>query len=996
MKKMINVILFIGLTVVLSGCGLLGQSDNNAPVVTGDTDVMYLLNSPVPVWTDMVTAIDEEDGEIVVLDSMVVSNVDFTIAGDYTVVITVSDSEDNTTVFTINVEITGQEVASFLLIGASQITLNLNEAFLDPGVKALDTKGNVLDYSIDGTVDSSVVGAYVLTYSIEGLTSTLTRTVNVIGLPAVLEDGDNVYVTYDGIVVTEQELYDQMILSNGLNYLWQYVDEQLFSNYLATITSEQLLAKKDLLTYGTDDQAIIDEFKTDTELNTLLVKGFDDNMVLLGLNPNDMADLKSFLGLSLAKENYVNDYILGLESTDALSISEEDKEEYYEENTVGDVCTVDIRFHSTTEAELVLDHFNIVPNYDGINWGIYDPSLNGNVEIGNVGVSQFNSSNTSVLSEAEAFSAFVKIYNYMNPMKTQIPEDITQTEFCVDFADIASHNYEDMTRAISSTGDAMSYVNYIFNTLTVAGDEDSSTVSYSYKIQSIGDFAVIAYKVSEVTVTPYANLTAIQKEGVLKDLLATMYTSENLEIAMEELMIDNELVIFDRILKLQAKVSSGIIYDNNGSDGFIATLGEMKITSRDVFDYMTENYGKYNALEIAQNKSMLQSDLYFELYSDDTNYAESENVNLRKITSELESFKDYFLNDGFATYNFSSLEYTWEEFLIIYLQCTSETEIYEKISIAGNLQNYLINDSINYESAVAYIQDQVDNYFSLDVEHLLLFIDEDLDFGGDDYSNYLDAMTVLEKAEYDALVSSFSVLIQNKVKNDEMTFEEIVTEYQDSLIGDPTNVWAPFKEAGFYIITQDLSKTASLNYTSTHGYYDDDFVVNLKRTYDAFVLDINQSIEEPTVYNDDRVFETDFGIHYIIATKGDGFEQPSAVFDNSEGEYSVGNSGTTIAPNKEQVELFVALNFGPRIEEATDYTLANSVSNALDAYYSGLFAKYWPTTNNTTVPVTIMTVSYALSHNVTFAENDEETVANLAVILAALIESNFPDTFITE
>lgn len=821
----------------------------------------------------------------------------------------------------------------------------------------------------------------------------------------LLENSDHVYVTVDGMEVTDGELYEEMIISNGYSYLTQYAEEMLLADYLGSdkVTDADLLAEKELLTYGTDDPILIAEYQADTDVNDQLMESFDSNMILLGLDPNNLDDLRIYLGLSIAKQHYTREYLMGVESSDPLYISSDDQEEYYNDNTFADICTLDIRFNSVAEAEKVLDLFNIVPNFDGVNWGLYDPQLNEDIAIADVETGGFNADNTAVINEEDAFGYFVKIYNYMNP-NNLIAEDITKADFCVNFKDMASHNYEDMTRGVSSESDVMTYVDYIFNTLTLTTDDETTTPNvYSYKIQTIGDFAVLAYKVSEGTVPAYDTLDDDEKDAILEEILDSKMTGDTLEIAMEELWIDNELVIYDPTLKLQYQFSEGSEFDNKGSEEIVATLGDKEITPRELFDYMTENFGMYTGLEIAQTKSLLQSDLYTEVYGDSTNYLSSNNETMKKHIEDLEGFKQYFSSDGFASYGLSSSDYTWEEFIVLYLQCSSEIDVIEDISIAGNLQNYLINDTINYEAAVDYMQDQADNYFNLYVEHLLLYVDNDFDFTGDDYSDFLDGMTAQEKADYTALTASFSSLVQDKVKNDDMSLSDIVTEYQDSLIGDEDNVWAPFKEEGFYIVTQNLSPTNQdtgtktvLTYSAVNGYFDEDFVSNLKRAYDAYTLEIELSTEAPDQYNDDRVFESDFGVHYITATKGSAFEQPTAVYDNADGDYVAGNVGTTIVPNKEQVELFIDINFSTKIGESNDNTLASSVSDALDAYYSVLYSRYWPSQDNTTVPVTIMTVDYALSHNVSFTDNSAERVANLEMILDELIAINFPDNFITE
>ncbi len=805
-----------------------------------------------------------------------------------------------------------------------------------------------------------------------------------------LKDSDNVYVTVDGIDVTDGELYEEMMISNGLSYLLQYAEEQLMEDYLKEVTDAELLAEKELMIYGTDDPILLAEYKADTELNDALVEQFEETMILLALDPNDIDDLRIYLALSIAKQQYTRDYILGVESTDPLYIGEDDVQQYYDDKTKGDVYSLDIRFHSKTEAENVLNSMNLVPNYDGVSWGLYDPASNEDTPIDEVDT--FTDDFTTVLTDDQAFAYFIDIYNYMNG--TTFDRLLSQDDFMAANMDLVQHNYEEMTRGESTSSYVYTFVNYIWDTLALPVDGEDASV-YSYKVQSIGDFAFISYKLAEDDVPLYATLTDTEKEDLKMEYLDTQLSSSSLEVAMEERWLENELEIFDPILKLQYNFQEGIEFDNNGSNTIIATLGNEEITPRVLFDYMTENFGMYTALEIAQIKSLLQSDLYDEVYVGVEDYLNSDNETMKQHVEDLEGFKQYFASDGFASYGLSSEDYTWEEFLVLYLQCDSEIDVLEEISIAGNLQTYLINDTINYEAAVDYINDQVANYFSLNAEHLLIFVDKDFDFTGDDYSDFLDSLDAAETAEYEALVESFSLLVQDKVKNEEMTLDEIVTEYQDTLIEDAENVWAPYKKYGFFIVAQDLSSTASLTYASTNGYYDATFVEELKRVYDAYVLEIENSATKPEVYNDDRVFATDFGVHYIVTTEGSDFDQPSAIFDNADGDYVDGNVGTTDAPNKTQVELFIDIQFSSKLGENNDATLEDGVEDALATYYSALYDLYWPTSENSTIPVTIMTVGYALDNNITFTDDNDTKVADLEAIYNQLLEINFPENFIT-
>ena len=73
------------------------------------------------------------------------------------------------------------------LNGASSITVELGGTFTDPGASATDLKDGALSVSVSGTVDTSTVGSYTVTYSATdaaGNSASVTRTVNVVDTTA--------------------------------------------------------------------------------------------------------------------------------------------------------------------------------------------------------------------------------------------------------------------------------------------------------------------------------------------------------------------------------------------------------------------------------------------------------------------------------------------------------------------------------------------------------------------------------------------------------------------------------------------------------------------------------------------------------------------------------------------------------------------------------------------------------------------------------------------
>ena len=73
------------------------------------------------------------------------------------------------------------------LSGASSITVELGGTFTDPGASATDLKDGALSVTVSGSVDTSSVGSYTLTYTATdaaGNSASATRTVNVVDTTA--------------------------------------------------------------------------------------------------------------------------------------------------------------------------------------------------------------------------------------------------------------------------------------------------------------------------------------------------------------------------------------------------------------------------------------------------------------------------------------------------------------------------------------------------------------------------------------------------------------------------------------------------------------------------------------------------------------------------------------------------------------------------------------------------------------------------------------------
>ncbi len=132
-------------------------------------------------YTDLgATATDPSGGSRTVTTS---GSVNTSAVGSYTITYTATDTVGNIGTATRTVNVTDQTAPLVTLNGASIVTVPAGGSFSEAGATATDAVDGSVAVTISGSLNTSVVGTYVLTYSATdagGNTGTVTRTVNVI------------------------------------------------------------------------------------------------------------------------------------------------------------------------------------------------------------------------------------------------------------------------------------------------------------------------------------------------------------------------------------------------------------------------------------------------------------------------------------------------------------------------------------------------------------------------------------------------------------------------------------------------------------------------------------------------------------------------------------------------------------------------------------------------------------------------------------------------
>ena len=126
------------------------------------------------------TASDAKDGTRAVTVS---GSVNSSLVGPYLITYTASDISGNTSTTTRVVNVTDQTAPLITLNGAATLTIPAGGSYSEAGATATDAVDGSLTVTISGSVNTSVVGTYVLTYNATdagGNTGMVNRTIDVI------------------------------------------------------------------------------------------------------------------------------------------------------------------------------------------------------------------------------------------------------------------------------------------------------------------------------------------------------------------------------------------------------------------------------------------------------------------------------------------------------------------------------------------------------------------------------------------------------------------------------------------------------------------------------------------------------------------------------------------------------------------------------------------------------------------------------------------------
>jgi len=452
-------------------------------------------------------------------------------------------------------------------------------------------------------------------------------------------------------------------------------------------------------------------------------------------------------------------------------------------------------------------------------------------------------------------------------------------------------------------------------------------------------------------------------EETVNGKLAAMRTACGFKIFDSWLTVDYQAI--DADFTGEAKGSKTLVASLDAKIGYM-TEGTIEagfdVTADELFEYtLTKNPALY-VLYASQYEELLYSPFFVEAFGEQTNLERNKTDRMQEMFDSVQGAKDYYayLQQLYASYG---LDFTYTSFSqYAYTQYGTKTELeLLEYFVKGELQPYLIAEAIENYDLVELLYDTVadyyQNFFSLDVTHLILFLDFDEDGSPDDYFAYVDGLTELEADAYETKLAGFEAAITEYLDDEDNDFDSLVTDYRAATRTDDT--WGEFKRFGFCLLTEDLNFvdeeddtiTYSLNYSGEHGVKDtyvQEYVDALIALYQEYRLEQNVHLTNMM----STLVTTVFGQHLILVEQGDDFDGFTAEFEEADPEnpvYSEGADNADGQPTLAQLKLYALYYFYNIVYDLTDTeieetygitvpSLPASVKTALTFYFDDLCA----------------------------------------------------------
>lgn len=188
MKRMMKLLFAFSLMLLITGCSSdINTLENSAPVIVSEEVYTVNVDDFEFDLTDLIYINDDYDGvSFITNEDILYNNLDVSKLGEYTVTVTVTDTDGKSSNKDIKINVIDEIAPSIVLNGESELSILLNSTYIDPGVMITDNVDDEFVVMTYSNLDSSTLGDYVIEYKAKDKSSnesiTITRIIHVVSV----------------------------------------------------------------------------------------------------------------------------------------------------------------------------------------------------------------------------------------------------------------------------------------------------------------------------------------------------------------------------------------------------------------------------------------------------------------------------------------------------------------------------------------------------------------------------------------------------------------------------------------------------------------------------------------------------------------------------------------------------------------------------------------------------------------------------------------------
>ena len=605
----------------------------------------------------------------------------------------------------------------------------------------------------------------------------------------------------------------------------------------------------------------------------------------------------------------------------------------------------------------------------------------------------FTRANTVACSTTQLYSAYLSMYK-------DYSYDAWSTAYTALLEGGASsilYNYDTLTAKRSDLAteifSTLSYTTsssaaFLAQPTSYDGANDSETPYYLiYKLSSSTESdptteQLVAYKAEKIkgylATTNFSQMAVAELRGeagleIYDQFFGYEYTSDIAEDDDSNPDGITDKTTYDNYFKVKSYSSKKICaltkkVTVNGQE-----LDKLTITADQLYDYAMKYSSSSYVSTACLNKVLLSMSAFEEIHGTSKNYLTSKNWKMKEYASATEQYNYYYeyYKQLYASYGYDYYD-SLAQFLYSYgarnfddmvssLERGTMRNVFLYNELVGALSSLNLSDySKNSVFGIDKFKKLYNDYFDVNVYHLLFYVDYNEDGTPDNYDDFIAGFDVasgdhkfvkaadgtpLTYTEWNNEIAKLSDLLFKNIYDDTTwsstdvtALSEFITEYNQSSRID--GKYAEFKKLGICLEYQSLGEITNSSLSSYVQNFQDAIKVIEKKLESVDNDLLGYSTSEGLV-------ETEYGLHYVVETAASNFDKVTFKYTDEKDEYAAGVSNDNDYISDTQIALYMQQYVYTQIFGDTDNPAANAgfaypnlpseFTTAVSDYFSSYF-----------------------------------------------------------